>query len=152
MAVNYCTNTASLLIERKEYFVVLNGTFKKVEWFVKAITFKLNPWLMDLEFNTAFTRAPMILILSQINQIPRMIPISIKSISILSSYLRLDLPKGLFPVGLPVEILKALLPSSILAFSTPHSHPSSAQIFTSGCCFKITLACIPPSHIAQLAI
>ena len=32
----------------------------------------------------------------------------------LSSHLRLDLPKGLFPVGLPVKILKALIPSSIL--------------------------------------
>ena len=28
-------------------------------------------------------------------------------ILILSSYLRLGLPKGLFPVGLPVKILKA---------------------------------------------
>ena len=35
-------------------------------------------------------------------------------ILILSSHLRLDLPKSLFPVGLPVKMLKALLPSSIL--------------------------------------
>ena len=33
---------------------------------------------------------------------------------ILFSHLRLDLPKGLFPVGLPVKILKALLPSPTL--------------------------------------
>ena len=33
----------------------------------------------------------------------------------LYSHLRLGLPKGLFPVGLPVKILKALLPPSILA-------------------------------------
>ena len=32
-----------------------------------------------------------------------------------SPHLRLGLSKGLFPVGLPVKILKALLPSSILA-------------------------------------
>ena len=32
-----------------------------------------------------------------------------------SSHLSLCLSKGLFPVGLPVKILKALLPSSILA-------------------------------------
>ena len=46
------------------------------------------------------------------------------------------------------------------AFSTPHSHPSWAQIFTSGSCFQISLAWIPPlmwetmflNHIAQLAI
>jgi hypothetical protein len=30
------------------------------------------------------------------------------------------------------------------AFSTPHSHPSRAQIFASGTCFQIHLACIPP--------
>ena len=30
------------------------------------------------------------------------------------------------------------------AFSTPHSHPSWAQIFASGSCFQIPLACIPP--------
>ena len=42
------------------------------------------------------------------------------SLQILSSHLRLSLPKGLFPVGLPVKIFKALLPSSILA--TCHAH------------------------------
>ena len=44
-------------------------------------------------------------------------------ILILASHLRLDLPKGLFPVGLPVKILKALLPSSILL----HAHILSRQ-------------------------
>jgi hypothetical protein len=38
----------------------------------------------------------------------------------LSSHLRLGLPKGLFPVGLPVKILKALLPSYILATCSAH--------------------------------
>ena len=47
--------------------------------------------------------------------LPSLIPISSRSILILSSHLRLGLPKGLFPVGLPVKILKALLLSSILA-------------------------------------
>ena len=44
-----------------------------------------------------------------------LIPISLRSILILSSHLRLDLTKGIFPVGVPVKILKALLPFSILA-------------------------------------
>ena len=35
--------------------------------------------------------------------------ISSRSILILCSHLRLGLPKGLFPVGLPVKNLKALL-------------------------------------------
>ena len=46
---------------------------------------------------------------------PALIPISSRSILILPSHLRRDLPKGLFPVGLPVKIVKALIPSSILA-------------------------------------
>ena len=37
-----------------------------------------------------------------------------RSILILSSHLQLGLPKGLFPVALPVKILKALLIYSIL--------------------------------------
>ena len=45
-------------------------------------------------------------------------------------------------------------------FSTPHSHPSWAQIFALGSCFKIPLVFISPlmkdpmfhNHIAQLAI
>ena len=41
-------------------------------------------------------------------------PISLWYILILSSHLRLGLPKGLFPVSLTVKILKALLLSSIL--------------------------------------
>ena len=42
------------------------------------------------------------------------------SILILSSHLRLGLPKVLFPVGLPVKILKELLSSSILATCPAH--------------------------------
>ena len=49
-----------------------------------------------------------------------LIPISLRSVLILSSHLCLGLPKGLFPVGLPVKILKALLPSSILATFPVH--------------------------------
>ena len=41
-------------------------------------------------------------------------------ILILSSHLRLCVPKGLFPVCLPVKILKELLPTSILATYPAH--------------------------------
>ena len=47
-------------------------------------------------------------------------PISLRFILILSSHLCLGLPKSLFPVGVPVKILKALLPSSILAIWPAH--------------------------------
>ena len=42
-------------------------------------------------------------------------PISLRSILICSCHLLLGLSKGIFPVGLLVKILKALLPFSILA-------------------------------------
>ena len=51
---------------------------------------------------------------------PALLPISSRSILILSSHLRLGLPKGLFPAGLLVQILKVLLPSSILATCPAH--------------------------------
>ena len=54
------------------------------------------------------------------NHSPSLIPISSRSILILASHLRLGLPKDLFPVGLALKILKALLPSSILATYPAH--------------------------------
>ena len=60
--------------------------------------------------------SPIIPILSGNNSIH----IISKSIIILSSPLRLGLPKGLFPVGSSVKILKALLPFSILAIRPAH--------------------------------
>jgi hypothetical protein len=39
--------------------------------------------------------------------------ISLRSISILSSHLRLDLPSGLFPSGFPIEIFYKFLFSPI---------------------------------------
>ena len=54
-------------------------------------------------------------ILSRINPNSRIDTFSLRSILIVFSDLRLGLPKGLFPAGVPVEISKAFLPSSILA-------------------------------------
>jgi hypothetical protein len=47
---------------------------------------------------------------SELNQFLIFISISLRSILILISHLCLCLPKGIFPVGLPVKILQALLP------------------------------------------
>ena len=44
----------------------------------------------------------------------------LRFILILSSHLPLGLSKGLFPIGIPVEILNALLPSSILTTWPAH--------------------------------
>ena len=49
-----------------------------------------------------------------------LIPISLRSILLLSPRLYLGLPKDLFPVGVPFNILKAFLPSSNLATRPVH--------------------------------
>ena len=49
-----------------------------------------------------------------------LIPIYLRLILIFSSHLSLGLSIGLFPVDLPVKILKPFLPSSIL--STSHAY------------------------------
>ena len=54
-----------------------------------------------LRYNTGFTKA-------ELTQYLVKITISKISILLLSSHLRLGLPKGLFPVRLPVKILKSL--------------------------------------------
>ena len=54
------------------------------------------------------------------NQFLVLIPIYLRSILIVSSHLRLGLPKGQFPAGVPVKISKELLPSSILAIWLVH--------------------------------
>ena len=59
--------------------------------------------------------APVIPILSWINWIPGIDTYLFKIDSNILSHLRLGLPTGIFPVGLPVKILKVLLPSYILA-------------------------------------
>ena len=64
--------------------------------------------------------SPIIPILIQINLISNICIYFLRSILILSSRLHLGLPKVLFPVGLLVFILKALLPSSILAIWSAH--------------------------------
>ena len=74
-------------------------------------------------FNAAFTMALQYsLSWVESTQFPALIHISSRSILILSSHLRLSLPKGLFPVGFPVKILKVLLLSSILATCPAHQN------------------------------
>ena len=61
-------------------------------------------------FNATFTKSLQLsLSWAESTQLPALILISLRSIIILITHLRLGLPKGLFPVGLPVKILKALL-------------------------------------------
>ena len=61
-------------------------------------------------FNAVFTRVlQQSVSLAESTQSLELIPISLRTIPILSSHLRLGLPKGLLPVDLPVKILKELI-------------------------------------------
>ena len=72
-------------------------------------------------FGAAFTATfQQSLSYSESTQFLLLIPISLRSILILYSHLPLGLPRGIFPVCLPVKMLKALLPSSILARLPAH--------------------------------
>ena len=76
-------------------------------------------------FNVAFTRALVeFLSWAESTQFLVLIPISSRLILILSSHLILGLPKGLLPAGVPVNILKALLPFFLSGYMTCPSHSS----------------------------
>ena len=75
----------------------------------------LTTWFMEPGGSMLHSQgSPIISSLSQTNPIPH-IDTHFFKILIWSSHLRLGLPKGLFPAGVPFKILKALLPSPILA-------------------------------------
>ena len=75
-------------------------------------------------FNAAFTTTLQYsLSLAESLQLLVSIPISLRSILILSSQLLIGLPKGLFLISLVVKIFKILIPSSILATWTAHLNP-----------------------------
>ena len=76
-------------------------------------------------------------------QFPALIPISSRFILILSFHLRLGLPKGLFLVGLPNKILKALLPSSNLDTCPAYLNllESVAKHRVKFCCFQLCCSC-----------
>jgi hypothetical protein len=63
---------------------------------------------------------PLVPILSQINSAHTIRPISLRSILILSTNLRLGLPSGLFPSGFPTNVLYAFLFSPICATCAAH--------------------------------
>ena len=63
---------------------------------------------------------PIIPTLRRINPIPRIDTYFLKVHCNIVLHLRLGLPKGLFPAGLPVKILKELLPPSSLATLPAH--------------------------------
>ena len=88
------------------YINLLNYSFSRTNsmayaTFTKVLQFFLS-WLASIQF----------LVLT---------PVSLSCIVILCSHLRLGLPRRIFPVGLPLKIWKALLPSSILATCPAHS-------------------------------
>ena len=80
-------------------------------------------WLMDTEVHFCIHMCfPIIPILRRLNLVPRSVTYFFKT------HLLMGLFKGLFPVGLLVEILKAFLPSSVL--STWYAHLNLLDLIT----------------------
>ena len=72
-------------------------------------------------FNAAFTRALQYsLSWTESTRFLVLLAISLRSILILSSHVRLGFPKDLFSVGLSIKIFKEILPSFIQATSPTH--------------------------------
>ena len=99
--------------------------------FISFIQTKLLHGLWNLEVQCRFHKgSPIIPILNWINPIPRIDIYFLRSILILSSHIPQGPPNGLFPVGLPVRILKTLLHSSILAAWTAHLNLPYSDSYT----------------------
>ena len=90
--------------------VLYEGCFNVYKVLFETLSFQ---WRIHNDFQQSLSR-------TESTQSLVLIPIYLKSILILSSHLYLDLSNGPLPVGLPVIILKALLPSSILATWPAH--------------------------------
>ena len=88
------------------YFFSISALFPNFKWQIFNIYYTTNSMVNGTRrFNTAFTKAPPIIpILSRINPFPRIYTYICKILFIFSSHLRPGLPKGLFPVCVPVKI------------------------------------------------
>ena len=78
------------------------------------LTNLITSWLMETGSSMANSQQLSINSYPETNQSLLLAPISLRTILVLSSHLRLGLPKGLFLVRLLVRILKAFLPSTTL--------------------------------------
>ena len=106
-------------LSRYSLYYCTNCILAKTDCRIRTESYSINIALTNSmtyetrRFNAVFTRSIQeSLSWVESTQFLVLMSISLRSILILSSYLRLRLPKSLFSVDLRVKILKALLPSS----------------------------------------
>ena len=102
------------------YHVILNSSCWALKFLLSLdMIFKS---VNNLQICRIHKDSPVIPILSQMNPIPRIDTYFFKVHPNIASHLRLGLPKGLFPAGVPVNILEALLSFSVLATDSDILH------------------------------
>ena len=105
-------NSATALVKRWKFCLNLTDLSGRLYVYIYKAS-----CLMELGVQCRIHKgSPVIPILSRLNLIPNIATyiFKIHSILIVSSHLRLDLPTGLFPVGLPIGILKPVFFSFIM--------------------------------------
>ena len=97
-------------------FMYFKYTYDDVLW-----CYRLTPWLLEPRGSMPHSQGHSSSPYPELNLFLVFIPIYLISILMFSSHLCPSLPEGLSPIGLPVKILKVLLPSSFWLHELPIS-------------------------------
>ena len=116
----YCSHVTRL---RSATFISAESPID-VSWYLGFrclyVTYELTPWLMEPAGSMPHSQRLSNYLYPEPNQFLVLTPISLGWNIILATHICIGLPRYLFPVGLPVKILKASLLSFFMALCTAH--------------------------------